>query len=206
MRPVTSRRRGVRVPTRWRSLRRPRRASCCWSAALLSAGAFVGNWGHNETVGDAWVQQVVACEQLAAEQVAALPADQVALERVAVFQQCMAADERWRVAFSMGGVAVAAAVGLAVLVAVPHVLERRRGLQRLGANLRPAEERFAALAAAEGLARVAMPMVGQVKQVRDAFSYGLPGRYRVMLPKVVAVRSVSGGRWSSVWRWGWPPG
>jgi len=70
------------------------------------------------------------------------------------------------------------------------VLERRRRLRPLVPGLQPASERVATLAAEAGLARPPALVLGAATQ-RDGFSYGTPGRYRIALPRAVAVRWAS---------------
>jgi Zn-dependent protease with chaperone function len=156
-------------------------------AALLSAGVFVGVWLHNQVLYDDWLRVVARCNQLTPQQVAGEPALQAVLARTAAAQRCQAAVERRRAGFAFGGAAAAGAAGLAVLYLVPGLLERRRRLRPLVPALQPAAERLTALAAEAGLARAPTLVLGAATQ-RDGFSYGTPGRYRVALPRAVAVR------------------
>ena len=156
-------------------------------AAMLAAGLFVGAWLHNQVRFHEWFGATVRCEQVAQQQTAGLPAGQAVLARVRVAARCRADADRRRAAFAFAGAGAAGAAGLAVLYVVPGLLERRRRLRPLVPALRPAGERVAALAAEAGLARPPTLVLGSAAQ-RDAFSYGTPGRYRVALPRAVAVR------------------
>jgi Zn-dependent protease with chaperone function len=156
-------------------------------AALVSAGAFVGVWLHNELLYDDWFRVVVGCQQQAQQQTTGLPPDQAALARDAAANRCRAAVDRREAAFAVGGAAAAGAAGLVVLYLVPGVVERRRRLRPLPAGLRPAAERVASLAAEAGMAHTPAVVVGDTA-LRDGFSYGRPGRYRIAMPQAVAVR------------------
>ena len=67
------------------------------------------------------------------------------------------------------------------------MIELRRRLRAAGTPLAPAVERFDALAREVGIARAPKLVVGP-STLRDAFSYGTPGRYRVALPPAIIVR------------------
>jgi hypothetical protein len=152
--------------------------------ALASAGLFLGNWLHNESpAGTEWQRQVtVVChvEDIAAPAVASL-------SRLPEFHRCAAGVERRRAAFTLAGAGIAVLAAVLVMCAAPSVIERRRRLRRAGPKLAPATQRLSMLAAQAGV-RAPDLMVGP-STVRDAFSYGLPGRYRVALPPAVAVRA-----------------
>ncbi|MGE5762608.1 MAG: M48 family metalloprotease [Mycobacterium leprae] len=151
--------------------------------ALLSAGMFMGTWLHNASpVGDDWRRQVAAC--LARNP---LPQPGTSLAPNQRFLRCTAGVERRRAAFAAGGLVVAALGGLGLMIATPHLVERRRRLHPAVAGLAPAVARFEALVRDEGLRRPPVLVVGP-STLRDAFSYGTPGRYRVALPPAVAVR------------------
>jgi hypothetical protein len=151
--------------------------------ALISAGLFLGTWLHNESpAGADWARRVAACS-------VGDPATEAAdvLTRVPEFRRCTAGVERRRSAFSVAGAVGALVAGVGLMLATPRVIERRRRLRPAGPRLAPAVERFEALAAELHLARAPTLVVGSAT-MRDAFSYGLPGRYRVVLPPAAAVR------------------
>ena len=158
-------------------------------AALLSAGIFVGNWAHNQTQGRHWVRVVVRCAAQAHAQQArtALPSVQAELAREAQESKCRGAAELRRAAYAVGGAALAGAGGLVVVYLAPVVVRRRRRLRRLGASLQEASDRFATLAAQAGVRSTPRIERGAADQC-DAFSYGVPGRSRVVLPPAVVVR------------------
>jgi Zn-dependent protease with chaperone function len=156
-------------------------------AALLSAGLWVGTWVHNQLLFEDWFEVVARCEQQALQQTATQPSLEGAIARENASAQCRAAADRRRAAFAVGGAGAAGAAGLVVLYLVPGVIERRRRLRPVVPGLEPASERVAALAGSAGLARPPALMLGTAAQ-RDGFSYGTPGRYRIALPRAVAVR------------------
>lgn len=155
--------------------------------ALLSAGMFVGTWVHNQLIFDDWFAVVARCEQEALAQTAAQPSLEGAIAHENAAARCRAAADQRRAMFAFGGAGAAGAAGLVVLYLVPSVIERRRRLRPAVPGLAPAGERIAALAFAAGLARPPALMLGTAAQ-RDGFSYGTPGRYRIALPRAVAVR------------------
>ena len=156
-------------------------------AALLSAGTFVGTWLHNQLLFDDWFKVVVRCEAQAQAATATLPADQAALARIPAAARCRAGVDRRRAIFDFGGAAAAGAAGLLVLYLAPGVVERRRRLRPLEAVLEPAAERVAVLAAQAGVTSVPTLVRGTTR-LRDGFSYGRPGRYRIALPGKAVVQ------------------
>ncbi len=151
--------------------------------ALLSAGLFVGTLVHNQSpVGDDWQRRIYACNADSP----VLPSGS-SLSQVPEFRECTAAVERRRAAFAVAGAAVAALGALGVMAAAPRVIERRRRLRPPGSRLAPAVERFDALAREVAMTQAPRLVVGP-STLRDAFSYGTPGRYRVALPPAIIVR------------------
>src|SRR5919108_3278395 len=167
-------------PTTWRFL--------VFLAALLSAGVFVGNWLHNQVHYREWLTVVVRCNAEALRQPDATgPSVSAAIARERAASPCRGAvDRRWA-AFMVAGAGAAGAAGLVVLYLAPGVVERRRRLRPLPPELRSAADRVAALAGDAGLARAPAVVLGDAA-LRDGFSYGTPGRYRIALPRGVAVR------------------
>jgi Zn-dependent protease with chaperone function len=152
--------------------------------ATLTAGLFVGNWAHHTAEGDRWLQVVAQCE---AAGVGAPEGFAGLLAREAAFHGCAAPAERRRAAYAIGGLIVAAASGIAVLLLAPQLISRRRQLSPPEAKYAPALSRFAQLAGQAGLRAPPQVMIGTAK-LRDAFSYGLPGRYRVALPRAIVIQ------------------
>ena len=156
-------------------------------AALLSVGIFVGSWVYNQTQGRDWVKVVVTCAGQAQQASISLPPVQAELAREALEASCRGAVEVRRAVYGLGG---AGAVGVGALIVVylaPVVVRRRRRLRGLGPPLHEAGGRLAELAVAAGLRRLPRIERGPASQ-RDAFSYGAPGRPRIVLPPAVAVR------------------
>jgi Zn-dependent protease with chaperone function len=98
---------------------------------------------------------------------------------------CMAPEYRVIGWFQLGGAVVMALLGLLVLAFSPLVASRRHKLRP--ATIEGAQARVAELAAEAGLSRPPGIFVGPVGQ-RDAFVFGLPGAYRLVLPKALLVR------------------
>jgi Zn-dependent protease with chaperone function len=151
--------------------------------ALLSAGLFMGTWLHNESaVGDEWADRVAECYGINGG-----PPGGDWLVQQRERQRCTAVVERRRFVYAIGGACTALALGLGIAIAAPHIIERRRRLRLVDPRLAPAIERFQALAGEAGVASPPALMVGRAT-LRDAFSYGITGRYRVAIPPAVLVR------------------
>uniref|UniRef100_UPI001BDCA43C M48 family metalloprotease n=1 Tax=Pseudonocardia lacus TaxID=2835865 RepID=UPI001BDCA43C len=151
-------------------------------AALLTAGFFVGEWLHSEVARSAYEATELTCSVSPL-----VPVDAPTGTGQAALDACRAGSEHLRAAFVLGGAAVVAVGGFGVLHLVPALLRRRRRPAALPAGLQPAGRRFAELAAAAGLRRCPTPLLGSARQ-RDAFSFGVPGRYAVVLPVALALR------------------
>ena len=169
-------------------------------AAILTAGLFVGTWVHNgSAAGDAWVQAVATCSARSAA-TAGVGEDLASVLRAdEVYADCMAPAERTRAGFSLGGALVAATGGVVVLFIAPIVIERRRRLRVPGPRLDAAALRFRQLASDARISRPPAFVVGPAA-LRDAFSYGSPGHYRIALPPAIAVRWKDSGRFDPVVR------
>jgi Zn-dependent protease with chaperone function len=153
---------------------------------LLSAGLFVGTWFHNATaVGDSWLRRFAQCWSSTSS--TATTDIQANLLQVQAYDACVASAQTTLAFFAVGGVAVAALLGLVVALAVPRVLERRRRLRADGGAVAIATPRLRELATDLGMRRMPRVAVGP-STVRDAFTYGRPGRYSVVLPTGVAIR------------------
>jgi hypothetical protein len=146
--------------------------------ALVACGFVLGTWTHNTFLGEDWGRQVAHC--LARSPTGDLLADHAAYGR------CMAAVEGRRALFALGGGLLTLSVGVAVLYAQPRRISRSRGLRPLPPALADTGLRIEELAHD---AAVPVPLVlrGPSSQ-RDAFTFGVPGRYAVALPPAVAVR------------------
>jgi len=154
--------------------------------ALLSAGLFVGTWFHNATAtGDSWLRRFSECwSSTRSTDAADIEAN---LNQVQAFDTCVASAQTTLALFAIGGVVVAAVLGLAVALAVPRVVGRRRRLRFDGPAVRMAGPRLGELARELGMRRTPRVAAGP-STVRDAFSYGRPGRYTVVLPTALALR------------------
>ena len=156
-------------------------------ATLLSVGLLAGTLVHNGLLGTRWVQAARACAAVADSAVPVRTSleDEIAHNDVVV--DCLAPYERTRALVSLGGAAVIGLLGLAVVVLVPPVLRRRFRLRPAGPRLEGAVDRTAELAGQAGLRRAPRLLIGPAAQ-RDAFVFGLPGRYYIVLPTALVVR------------------
>jgi Zn-dependent protease with chaperone function len=154
---------------------------------LLSIGLLAGNLIHNVVLAGPWTAALRTC---AAAADAAVPDRSDAVDIVAhndILTDCLAPSERTRALFSLGGAGVVLVLGLAVVALVPLVLRRRYRLRPAGPPLAGAVERIDELARMNGLRRPPRLLLGPAAQ-RDAFVFGLPGHYNVVLPTALAVR------------------
>jgi Zn-dependent protease with chaperone function len=113
-------------------------------------------------------------------------ADEIKHNEVVV--ACLAPYERTRALVSLGGAVLIGLLGLVVVVLVPPLLRRLFRLRPAGPRLSNAVNRIAELAGQAGLRRPPRLLVGPAAQ-RDAFVFGLPGRYYIVLPTALVVRS-----------------
>ena len=156
-------------------------------AALLSAGIFVGGWGYNQTQGRHWVAVVVRCAGQAQQASVSLPPVQAELAREALEAKCRGAVDVRRAAYGLAGAGAVGAGALAVVYLASVLVRRRRRLRGLRPPLQGAGGRLVELADEAGIRRMPLIERGPASQ-RDAFSYGAPGRPRIVLPPAVAVR------------------
>ena len=155
--------------------------------ALLSAGLLAGTMFHNAVMGRGWTQSIRGCFA-EADLTAPLGPDiasQIAHQEA--INVCMAGAERIRALVSLGGAGTIAVLALAVVLVIPAVLRRRYRLRPAGPRLDATAERIAALAGEAGLRRPPRLLVGPAGQ-RDAFVFGRPGRYELVLPTALVVR------------------
>jgi Zn-dependent protease with chaperone function len=155
--------------------------------ALLAVGAFLGNYLHNQVRFTAWMQDTQRCWALAEEASADLPFEQAFLTHQEVLTACNEAAERPRAAFQLAGVVVVGVLSAGLLFVIPPVLERRRRLRRPAPKLDGLVARVGELAAEEGVGRVPQVMLRHEDRA-DAFCYGVPGRYRLVIPAALALR------------------
>lgn len=154
---------------------------------LLSAGLLAGQLVHMSLRGGEWASVARQCFAAA---LAIAPAaegweDELAIN--AVLTDCMAAENRIITAFEFAGAATIAALGLIALLLAPARLRRRHRLRPAGPRLDAAVARVGELTAEIGMRRPPQVLVGPASQ-RDAFVFGLAGRYRMVLPIALLVR------------------
>lgn len=151
------------------------------TAAVLTVGLFAGNWLFDvSNAGTRWLARVRECWFAAMEQGGSAPVGQP------ILAACTAQVQRERALLAFAGLAVAGLGAAIALAAVPPIIERRRELRPLPEKLAPAAARLAELAHQQRISRTPDLMVG-TSRLRDAFSYGLPSRYRIALPPKLAV-------------------
>jgi Zn-dependent protease with chaperone function len=143
--------------------------------AVITAGLFTGTWVHNEFRGKAWLAEVARC------------ASSSTLGAAALVGTCDQHNERIRAAYSLGGAVAVGLGGLAVLYLAPAVIRRRKRLSSVPPTLGAAAARCAELAAEMRVRRPPTLAMGAVNQ-RDAFTFGRPGRYCVVLPRRALLR------------------
>jgi hypothetical protein len=160
--------------------------------ALLVTGAWLGNFFHNVVRGDAWLRDMVQCVSEAETQAlgrfaAGLDPLDHFVAQFAAQQDCFAPVERVRTAYSLAGMLVMTALSVSVLLVAPLVIERRRRLRPPGDLWSDLVGHVGDLAREEKVPRAPRVMLGSAAQ-RDAFTYGLPGHYRMALPMAIGVR------------------
>jgi Zn-dependent protease with chaperone function len=156
-------------------------------ATLLSVGLLAGTLVHNGLLGSRWAQAARACAEAADGAVPIRTSLEAQIAHNEIVVDCLAPYERTRALVSLGGAVVIGLLGLAVVMLVPPVLRRRLRLRPAGPRLDAAVNRIAELAAQAGLRRAPRLLVGPAAQ-RDAFVFGLPGRYFIVLPTALVVR------------------
>ncbi|MFI7602518.1 M48 family metalloprotease [Actinoplanes sp. NPDC049681] len=149
--------------------------------ATVAAGLFVGVFVHNMVAGGRWQREVAACAPGLLDPSPGIVAWQADLA------DCTAGAEQRRAMFALAGLATAAAAAFVIFRCSPRHLERRRRLRPADERFATARQRFAELSHAAGLPRPPTLMTGPATQ-RDAFSYGLPGNQRVVMPTAVLLR------------------
>lgn len=152
--------------------------------ALLTVGVFAGSVVFHETpLGNAWLHDVLDCN-------ARFPLDlnpnDPDVEQIRLRTLCMDDATKWLVTFELLFVAVAILATASATALAPSWSAWRRKWRRWPAALSAASQRVAALALAAGNRRPPGLMLGSLG-LRDAVTTGLPRRYRVVLPRKLAV-------------------
>jgi Zn-dependent protease with chaperone function len=155
--------------------------------ALVSVGLLVGTLVHNGLIGQRWAQSARECIAEADAAVPIVTDVSQEIERSRVQMACLAPAERTRALFSVGSAALIAVLSLGVVLTIPSFLRRRYRLRPAGPRLEKTVTRIAELAGHIGLKRPPRLMVGRAGQ-RDAFVFGRPGRYELVLPTALVVR------------------
>ena len=149
---------------------------------LLASAGFAGLLLHNAVRGREWLVAVRDC--LEQHNSGATSSDPFRAQAAA--QTCEASAERLRGLFGL------AAMGIAVVLVIVAAIVEARRVER-GRRLTPLEPILPASALrARELAREAgvepPGLMLRFGNQSDAFTYGVPGRYRIALPRGIAVR------------------
>jgi Zn-dependent protease with chaperone function len=138
---------------------------------LGGIGMLTGDLVHTGMRYHQFVTEVAACLDTTADYVE--------------LRTCMNPEYRLIAWFQLGGAVVMVLLSLVLLGLAPVLVRRRHKLRP--ATIQAAQARIAELATEAGLRRPPRLLVGPAGQ-RDAFVFGLPGRYRLVLPKALLVR------------------
>jgi Zn-dependent protease with chaperone function len=149
-------------------------------AAMLSTGLFIGASVFGATHGSEFAAAGSACLSGGTD----LTSESV--EQALGTSDCLAPLESEYARYAVGGAALVAAGALLAVAIAPSLITRRRSLRPLGPKLRLAEIRVLGLCVEAGLRSPPRLLVGRSRQ-RDAFCFGLPGRYMIALPPVLAI-------------------
>lgn len=112
-------------------------------------------------------------------------------------RDCMAGEYRIIAVFQLATLVAVALLSLILLALTPLHIVRRHRLKP--ATVASAQNRVAELSAEAGLGRAPQIYAGPAGQ-RDAFVFGLPGSYKIVLPKALLVRWRSPGLFDPVVR------
>jgi len=155
-------------------------------AAVATAGMFAGSALHHALpVGNSWAARVSVC--LAGEAASADASPGGVVSRGPAFRLCTDAVNSVLAAFQIVGAALALTLCLALVLMAPGWTVRRRRLRPVGTSFPVCTGAAASLAAEFGQGPPEL-LVGTAAQ-RDAFSLGLPGRYRIALPPGLMIRA-----------------
>ncbi|OLT00532.1 hypothetical protein BJF90_35065 [Pseudonocardia sp. CNS-004] len=150
--------------------------------SILAAGLFVGTAVHNSVAGAAWDAAYARCA-------AASTAQQGGPEQQwAVLLACVQPAEAVRVTYALGAAVLVAIGAIAVVIATPPLLIRRRKLRPLADRHADALTRMTALAWQARLRRAPEFLRGP-STLREPFCFGRPGRYRIVVPTKLLSRS-----------------
>lgn len=134
--------------------------------ALMTVGLFAGSSVFHETpLGQTWFLQASTC----------------------LDGTCSDSVNGWLVTFQLLGMVCAVAATATLTLLAPRRLIRSHGLRAFSPDLDPVAQRLSDLAGTAGSARVPKLYLAPVRQ-RDAFTFGLPGRYGIALPPSLVVR------------------
>jgi Zn-dependent protease with chaperone function len=150
--------------------------------ALLSAAGFCGLLIYNGLQGTAWVDATRICLGRVLGQGLAV---QVVTGNAGL-DVCRAPVESTRGWYALAAVAAVVLGAIIVAAVAPWWVERRRRLKAPGPRLAGAVDGVEELARKAGV-RPPRVVLGSSRQ-RDAFTYGVPGSYRIVLPPALAIR------------------
>jgi Zn-dependent protease with chaperone function len=150
--------------------------------SILAAGLFVGTAVHNSVAGAAWDAAYARCAAASAVQQGGPE------QQWAALLACVQPAEAVRVGYALGAAALVAVGAVAVVIATPPLLIRRRKLRPLADRHADALTRMTALAWQARLRRLPEFMRGP-STLREPFCFGRPGRYRIAVPTKLLTRS-----------------
>lgn len=154
--------------------------------ALLTTGSVVGAAiFHQSSAGDDWYRQATFCTSRYV--VDPQSPWETANRQGQLLARCMDQATRPLVAYEVVGIVVALTITIAGTMLAPAWLVRRRGWRPLPASLEAARNAVSGLASERPGGRAPEVFLGPLSQ-RDAVTFGLPGRYRIVLPPALAVR------------------
>jgi Zn-dependent protease with chaperone function len=145
--------------------------------AILSGGAYIGISLHDWLLANSYVGAARACDGGAPPQA----------DPPAGYQQCFWPTEIRRGLFALGAALVLIVVLVAILLLAQILIRRRRPGVEMTHYFEESRAYLAELKDSCGVSADTMILVGPSGQ-RDAFTYGAFGRYRIQLPRGLAVR------------------
>ena len=145
--------------------------------AILSGGAYIGLSLHDWLLANSFVGAARACHGGALPQA----------DPPAGYQQCFWPTEIRRGLFALGAALVLIVVLVAILLLAQIFIRRRRPGVEMTQYFEESRAYLAELKDSSGVSADTMILVGPSGQ-RDAFTYGAFGRYRIQLPRGLAVR------------------
>ena len=150
--------------------------------AILSGGAYIGISLHDWLLANSYAHAAAACDTEAA-----LRGPVRSAAYVDYLEPCLRPTEIRRGLFALGAALVLILVLVAILLLAQNLISRRRPGTEMTQYFGDSREYLAELRNASGVSANTLILVGPSEQ-RDAFTYGAFGRYRIQLPRGLAVK------------------